>query len=144
MTARYACHAKGDGSKNVFPTVSFFVYNFLRSQTMGRINGTIVRINTLLLRNYKIKRGSMQLDFYDYMAFVVFGIITTLFVSLVVVIGSLPGKIAIARKHPQANAINVASWVSLLTLGALWPIAFVWAFIEFRPSASNNQGTSQS
>jgi hypothetical protein len=86
----------------------------------------------------------MQLDFFDYMAFVVLGIITTLFVSLVVVIGSLPGKIAIARKHPQANAINVASWVSLLTLGALWPIAFVWAFIEFRPSASNNQGTSQS
>ena len=86
----------------------------------------------------------MQLDFFDYMAFVVFGIITTLFVSLVVVIGSLPGKIAMARKHPQANAINVASWISLLTLGALWPIAFVWAFIEFSPSTSNNQGTSPS
>ena len=55
---------------------------------MGRINGTIVRINTRLLGNYEIKRGSMQLDFYDYMAFVVFGIITTLFVSLVVVIGN--------------------------------------------------------
>jgi hypothetical protein len=86
----------------------------------------------------------MQLDFFDYMAFVVFGIITTLFVSFVVVIGSLPGKIATARKHPQANAINVAAWISLLTLGALWPIAFVWAFIEFRPSASNKQGASPS
>jgi hypothetical protein len=86
----------------------------------------------------------MQLDFFDFMAFAVFGIITTLFVSMVVVIGSLPGKIATARKHPQANAINVASWISLLTLGLLWPIAFVWAFIEFSPSASNNKGTSPS
>jgi len=90
------------------------------------------------------KRGSMQLDFFDYMAFAVFGIITTLVVSCIVVIGSLPGKIASARKHPQANAINVASWISLLTLGVLWPIAFVWAFIEPRPSASNKQGTSPS
>ena len=86
----------------------------------------------------------MQLDFFDYMAFVVFGIITTLFVSIVVVIGSLPGKIATARKHPQANAINVAAWISLLTLGALWPIAFVWAFIDFSPSTSSNKGTSPS
>ncbi len=80
----------------------------------------------------------MQLDFFDFMAFVVFGIITTLVVSLVVVIGSLPGKIATARKHPQADAINVASWISLLTLGLLWPVAFVWAFIEFKPSTSNH------
>ena len=93
---------------------------------------------------YDIKRGSMQLDFFDYMAFVVFGIIITLFVSLVVVIGSLPGKIAVARKHPQASAVNVASWCSLLTLGALWPIAFVWAFIDFSPSTSSNKGASPS
>jgi Protein of unknown function (DUF3302) len=86
----------------------------------------------------------MQLDFFDYMAFVVFGVITTLFVSLVVVIGSLPGKIAEQRNHPQAKAINVAAWISLLTLGVLWPIAFVWAFIEFNPSASNKQGPSPS
>ena len=86
----------------------------------------------------------MQLDFFDYMAFVVFGIITTLFVSCIVVIGSLPGKIAAARNHPQANAINVAAWISLLTLGILWPIAFVWAFIELRPSSSNHQGATPS
>lgn len=79
----------------------------------------------------------MQLDFFDYMAFVVFGIITFLFVSVVVVIGSLSGKIAERRNHPQAKAINVASWISLLTLGALWPIAFVWAFTEVKTSVSN-------
>jgi hypothetical protein len=61
----------------------------------------------------------MQFDFFDYMAFVVFGVITFLFASVVVLIGSLPGKIAERRNHPQAKAINVASWISLLTLGAL-------------------------
>lgn len=86
----------------------------------------------------------MQLDIYDYFAFVVFGIITTVFVSLVVVLGSLPGKIAARRNHPQAGAIDVAAWISLLTLGALWPIAFVWAFIEFGPSEPSKKDNSPS
>ncbi len=78
----------------------------------------------------------MQLDIFDYMSFVVLGIILVFFVSLVVFIGSLPGMIADSRQHPQAKAIHVAAWLSLLTLGALWPIAFVWAFIEFPSTES--------
>jgi hypothetical protein len=81
----------------------------------------------------------VQLDVFDYIAFVVLGIIATVFVSLIVVIGSLPGKIASRRNHPQATAIGVAAWISLLTLGALWPIAFVWAFIDFKPSTQNGK-----
>lgn len=83
------------------------------------------------------KVDQVKLDIYDYMSFVVLGIITTVFVSLVVVIGSLPGKIAARRNHPQATAIDVAAWISLLTLGALWPIAFVWAFMEFKSPENN-------
>jgi uncharacterized membrane protein len=79
----------------------------------------------------------MQLDFFDYMAFVVFGIIIFLFVSVVVVVGSLPGKIPERQNHPQAKAINAAAWISLLTLGVLWPIVFVWAFTEVKLSPSN-------
>jgi len=71
------------------------------------------------------------------MAFVVFGIIIFLFVSVVVVVGSLPGKIAERRNHPQAKAINAAAWISLLPLGVLWPTVFVWAFTEVKPSPSN-------
>lgn len=85
------------------------------------------------------KVDQVQLDIYDYMSFVVLGIITTVFVSLIVVIGSLPGKIAARRNHPQATAINVAAWISLLTLGALWPIAFVWAFIDFKTLNQNEK-----
>ncbi len=86
----------------------------------------------------------MQLDVYDYMSFVVLGIITTVFVSLIVVIGSLPGKIAARRNHPQATAINVAAWISLWTLGALWPIAFVWAFLDFKTFTQNEKENTPS
>ncbi len=83
--------------------------------------------------------AQVQLDIYDYMSFVVLVIITTVFVSLIVAIGSLPGKIAARRNHPQAAAINAASWISMLTLGALWPIAFVWAFVDFKPTSQNKE-----
>jgi len=98
---------------------------------------TAMSIHTITINSTEMDRNQMQLDFFDFMAFVVFGIIIFLFVSVVVVIGSLPGKIAERRNHPQAKAINVASWVSLLTLGLLWPIAFVWAFTEVKPTTSN-------
>jgi hypothetical protein len=81
-----------------------------------------------------IKGNDVELDVFDYFSFVVLGILITVFVTFVVAAGSLPGKIAQRRNHPQANAISVAAWISLLTLGALWPIAFVWAFTN--PKAS--------
>ncbi|MFM8214524.1 MAG: DUF3302 domain-containing protein [Pirellula sp.] len=86
----------------------------------------------------------MNLDVYDYFAFLVLAIITTVFVSLVVFLGSLPGRIAEQRKHPQAKAINAAAWISLLTLGALWPIAFVWAFLETKSNSRNDSEVNRS
>lgn len=50
-----------------------------------------------------------------------------------VVLAMLPGKIARARNHPQAEAINVGGWISALFIGP-WPIMLVWAFT--RPFAS--------
>lgn len=40
----------------------------------------------------------------------------------------LPGQIARKRKHPQSEAIAVCGWWGLLTLGLLFPIAFIWAY----------------
>ena len=45
-------------------------------------------------------------------------------------LGMLPGKIAKGRNHPQAEAINVASWLGIITFGVLWPFALIWAFIR--------------
>ena len=45
-------------------------------------------------------------------------------------LGELPGKIAAQREHPQAEAIRVAGWLGLITLGVLWPFALIWAFVQ--------------
>jgi len=49
---------------------------------------------------------------------------------IVVFLGTLPGKIAKGRNHPQAEAINVASWLGIITAGILWPFALIWAYIR--------------
>ena len=75
-----------------------------------------------------------MIDGFDIFAFVVFGVLFAAAVFLIVTLGALPGKIAAKRGHPQAQAVNTAAWISLITLGALWPIALVWAFLPW-PSA---------
>jgi Protein of unknown function (DUF3302) len=71
-----------------------------------------------------------MIDVFDIMAFAVFGILLVAAVVLVVGVGSLPGRIALKRGHPQAAAINVTSWLGIATLGLLWPIALIWAFLK--------------
>ena len=79
------------------------------------------------------------MDAFDYFAFVVITVLLATVVVIIVVLGSLPGKIAAERKHPYAAAINAASWISMITLGALWPIAFIWAFV---PPSAEKEGTA--
>ncbi len=85
-----------------------------------------------------------ELDVFDYFAFAVMGVLFTAVVVIIVVLGGLPGRIATTRNHPQATAIKAAGWISLITLGALWPIAFVWAFVQPRPEGSAREGASDS
>ena len=78
---------------------------------------------------------------FDIFAFVVFGVLLCVVVAAIVTLGALPGKIAARRGHPQAKAIAAAGWISLATLFALWPIAFVWAFIQPRQgNKATNEG----
>ena len=49
-------------------------------------------------------------------------------VAVWVILGMLPGRIARARNHPQADAINVCGWWGVLTMGILCPLAFIWAY----------------
>jgi hypothetical protein len=43
-------------------------------------------------------------------------------------LGGLPGEIARARRHPQAEAIGICGWMGIVTL-VLWPVAMVWAHL---------------
>jgi hypothetical protein len=71
-----------------------------------------------------------MIDTFDLMAFAVFAVLLAAVVVIVVMLGSLPGSIARKRGHPQAAAINVASWLGIATLGLLWPLALIWAFLK--------------
>ena len=75
----------------------------------------------------------MTIDGFDIFAFVVFAVLLAATVVIIVLLGALPGKIAVRRCHPQAAAVNAAAWISMVTLGALWPIALVWAFLSWPP-----------
>ena len=50
----------------------------------------------------------------------------------VVAIYGIPYEIAKRRGHPHQDAIGAATWVSLFTLGTLWPFLWIWA-MAYRP-----------
>ncbi len=66
----------------------------------------------------------------DIFAWVVLLVIIASVVVVFVVLGMLPGKIARQREHPQAQAINVASWLALIFGVAAWPFVMVWAYLR--------------
>ena len=78
----------------------------------------------------------------DIFALVVIFFLINAFAAVIVILGSLPGKIARKRAHPHADAVNVASWIGIAT-GVLWPFAFVWAFLPVpsvgKASADSNE-----
>jgi hypothetical protein len=66
-----------------------------------------------------------------------------LITAAIVVIGSIPGKIARRRGHPWPDAVNAASWIGLAT-GVFWPVAFIWAFLPIpQRGAEDADGTTQ-
>jgi hypothetical protein len=79
----------------------------------------------------------------DYVALGVIAFLLILGAVAVVQLGALPGKIAHRRGHPQADAVNAASWISFVTLGALWPLAFVWAFFNGNESSAETPTNRQ-
>jgi hypothetical protein len=85
----------------------------------------------------------VTIDVFDIFAFVVFAVLFAVVVVAVVVLGGLPGRIAARRGHPQAKAVAAAGWISLFTLFALWPIAFVWAFFQPKAVSVSPSGDSR-
>jgi Protein of unknown function (DUF3302) len=75
----------------------------------------------------------------DAFAFVVFAVLIAVAVIIIVGLGQLPGKLASKWGHPQAAAINVASWLGIATGGVLWPLALIWAFLQPSSPASPSQ-----
>ncbi len=67
----------------------------------------------------------------DIFALVVMLVLIGVVIVIVVFLGPLPGRIAKERGHPHADANRVLGWIGVITLGASWLVALVWA--HFRP-----------
>lgn len=70
----------------------------------------------------------------DIFALIVMAVLVAVVIWLVVLLGSLPGKIADERGHRQADAIRALGWIGIITLGAGWLVAIVWAYTNPSPS----------
>ena len=62
--------------------------------------------------------------------YVALGILLFAFVTVfygIIVIHDIPYEIAVHRNHPHQDAIHYAGWISLFTIGAIWPFLWIWA-----------------
>ena len=69
-----------------------------------------------------------ELDFWDYVTFATAGLAGFAGVMTYIWIAGLPGRIALARKHPEAEAVKIMGWAGLLPTILPWIQAFIWAF----------------
>jgi hypothetical protein len=69
-----------------------------------------------------------ELDFWDYATFATFALAGAAAILAYIWLAGLPGRIAIARKHPDAEAVRLMGWAGLLPTVLPWVQAFIWAF----------------
>jgi hypothetical protein len=68
-----------------------------------------------------------RIDFWDYATFLSLFVIVVAGLGAAVFILGLPGRIAIARRHPEAEAVNLMGWIGFLAV-VPWIQALIWAF----------------
>src|SRR5580698_8584269 len=74
---------------------------------------------------------------FEIFAWIVLIILVACVIGVFCIAGWLPGHIAKTRGHPQAQAVMVAGWVTLICGFALWPVALIWAYVDVpAPKAS--------
>lgn len=63
----------------------------------------------------------------DYVALSILMFVGVVLFYGIIAIHDIPYEIAKHRNHPHQDAINVAGWISLLTLHVIWPFLWIWA-----------------
>lgn len=79
------------------------------------------------------------MSFLDLFAWIVLLILVASAVAVFCIAGWLPGHIAKVRNHPQAHAVLVAGWITLICGFALWPLALIWAYLDV-PASRSHEG----
>ena len=67
---------------------------------------------------------------FDIFAWIVLIVLICCSVAVVIFMAMLPGIIAKHRRHPWAQAVAVAGWVTLFFGFVLWPVAVIWAYVD--------------
>ncbi|MDG1733313.1 MAG: DUF3302 domain-containing protein [Thalassotalea sp.] len=62
--------------------------------------------------------------------FLVFFVLIVVFYGIIVV-HEIPYDMAVKNNHPQKDAIHVGGWISLFTVGAIWPFLWIWANLKY-------------
>jgi hypothetical protein len=68
-----------------------------------------------------------ELDIWDYLTFLTGFAAAIAGIVILLWIAGLPGQIAIARKHPEAEAVKIMGYAGFLAV-VPWIQAFIWAF----------------
>jgi hypothetical protein len=68
-----------------------------------------------------------ELGIWDYLAFAAIFALVIAGLAVGVFVLGLPGRIAISRKHPEAEAVNLMGWAGFLAI-VPWIKALGWAF----------------
>lgn len=68
-----------------------------------------------------------ELGAWDYATFAALFVLVLAGTVFVVFVAGLPGRIAVARQHPDAEAVKIMGWAGLLPV-VPWIQAFIWAF----------------
>jgi uncharacterized BrkB/YihY/UPF0761 family membrane protein len=79
--------------------------------------------------------------FIDIFAIIVLLVAIASAIGIFLILGIAPGYIARRRGHPWAQAVAVAGWVTLIFGFVLWPLAFIWAYVDVpaRPAADRRE-----
>jgi hypothetical protein len=70
--------------------------------------------------------GGNELGLYDYLAFAAIIVVAAGLLLFAVFMLGLPGRLAFARKHPEAEAVNLMGWAGFVAV-LPWFQALVWA-----------------
>jgi len=69
-----------------------------------------------------------ELTHWDYITFATLALAGAFGLGFVIWLMGLPGRIAIARNHPEAQAVQWMGYAGLLPTIYPWVQAFIWAF----------------
>jgi hypothetical protein len=69
-----------------------------------------------------------EISIWDYLTFLTLFFCVVALVMIWIFLAGLPGRIAISRKHPEAEAVKLLGYAGLLPTVYPWVQAFIWAF----------------